>query len=464
MITMSNYFFDQDESPEPGSSGPKTQKTKQGALSMLEKFLQMGKRAILIGIGGFALFIVAMSSFYTVGGSEYAVERTPGGNLVGVIEPGIHFKIPFVSTVHFYDQFQTVSYVDDDKDPNTIGSLKRINFADTYGGYIGGTIRFQISSNPALLVDMHRAYLNEKNLLSAGLKPVAKQLLTYTANQITGENYMQGGQNEYQIRVEDQGNNGLYVTKRVKVAVNRNASEVGLEKENPTTRTQRKSFIYLNQRTKDKDGEFKRQALPTSQYGIKIVQVTIDDFKPEKKLNDFINRKKDQIAIRQKLIEEQENERQSAVTAELKGNRERVEARQAMLKDKDSAVIMAQKKVELEQKEADLQVVRKKKDLDVQIMEKKVQKAKSEAAIFQARAIEATGLAQAKVKKAMYLAVSKQILQLEVDRAVALAKYRALESGKVSITMPQTIMNSGSGSEGGSVQELTNLHILDKLK
>ena len=427
---------------------------------MLEKLLSMGKKALITTAAGFALFVVVMSSFYIVSGTQYAVERTPSGEMQGVVDPGVHFKVPFLSSVHFYDQFQTVSYVDEEKGDADHGTMKKIIFADTYAGYIGGTIRYQLPANPKLLVKMHKAFLNENNLILAGLKPVSKQLLTYTANQITGENYMQGGQNQYQIRIEDQGNTGLYITKRVKVMVKKNDSTVGLKNQNPNKRAQRDSYIYINQIQRDAKGKPMRQALPTTQYGIKIVQVTIDDFQPEKKLMDFVNRKKDRIAIRQKLIEEQENERQSAVTAELKGNRERVEARQQMLKEKDAAVIQADKKVALESKEAELQVVRKKKDLDVQIMEKKIQKAKSEAVLFQAQAIESKGLAEAKVKKAMYSAVRMDILKLETDKAIAQFKYAALP--KVKITLPTTVMTGGGA--GGSLQELTNLHIIDKIK
>jgi len=409
---------------------------------------------------GVVLAVTLWNSFYIVGGTEYAVERTPSGEMQGVVEPGVHFKVPFVSSVHYYDQFQTVSYVDDDEDPETIGSLKRINFADTYGGYVGGTIRYQLSANPDLLVAMHKAYMNEANLLTSGLKPISKQLLTYTANQITGENFMQGGQNDYQIRIEDQGNKGLYITKRVKVLVKKNRSDVGLKDPNPTKRKQRDSYIYRTVIQKDSKGEPLRQVLPTTQYGIKITQVTIDDFKPEQKLKDFVNRKKDQIAKRQTLIEEQENERQSAVTAELKGNRQRVEARQVMLKEKDAAIIQAQKEVELEQKSSDLQVVRKNKELEIATADYKIQLANAKAAVQQAKAIEAKGLAQARVKKAMYVAVRKDILQLETEKAIAKYKYAALPN--IKVTMPTTVM-SGSG-EGGSLQELTNLHIIDKIK
>ena len=425
---------------------------------MLDKILSYSKRTLITGVIGFGIFLVGFNSFYTVGGTEYAVERTPGGDLVGVVDPGIHFKVPFMSTVHFYDQFQTVSYIDDDNGPG-VGSLKRITFADTYMGYIGGTIRYQISANPELLVEMHRAYVNERNLLANGLKPISKQLLTYTANQITGENFMQGGQNEYQIRVEDQGNNGLYVTKRVKVKVKKNASEVGLTNPNPKERAQRDSFIFINQRQKNETGTFLRQELPINKYGIKIVQVTIDDFKPEKKLLDFINRKKDQIANRQGLIEEQENERQSAITAELKGNRERVQARQEMLKEKDAAVIKADKQVSLESKQAELQIVRKQKELDIAKANEGIQKANAIAAKYQAAAIEHKGMAEAKVKKAMYEAVDKDILKLETDKAIAQYKYQALP--QIQVKMPTTVM-MGSGGEG-SLQELTNLHIIDKV-
>jgi len=43
-------------------------------------------------VASVAAFSVLMGSFYIVGGTEYAVERTPGGDMQGIVEPGIHFK------------------------------------------------------------------------------------------------------------------------------------------------------------------------------------------------------------------------------------------------------------------------------------------------------------------------------------------------------------------------------------
>jgi len=136
---------------------------------------------------------------------------------------------------------------------------------------------------------------------------------------------------------------------------------------------------------------------------------------------------------------------------------------QEQLKDKDKAVILADKKVELERKEAEKQVVQKQKDLDIALMEKKIQKAKSESSLYAAKAIEATGLAKAKVKKAMYDAVRKDILVLEVQKVTQVAKYSALKES--SITLPSTvIMNGGqSGGADASLAALTDLAIMGKI-
>lgn len=92
-------------------------------------------------------------------------------------------------------------------------------------------------------------------------------------------------------------------------------------------------------------------------------------------------------------------------------------------------------------------------------MEKKIQKAKSESAIFQARAIKAKGLAEAQVKKAMYLAVKKDILQLEVQKVTELARYEAFKVAKAELPKEVTIM-SGSDGKSANLNTMTNFAIL----
>jgi len=271
---------------------------------------------------------------------------------------------------------------------------------------------------------------------------------------------MQGGQNEYKSRLQDQAQNGLYVTKRMTVKVSKQIANVGLKNDDPTKSSSGDAVIYKNVIQRDKNGKPLRNANPMSVYGVTVSQVTIDGFDPEKQLYTFMSNKKARVQERATLIENQENERQSAITAKLKGDRERVQAKQKMLKEKDSAVIQAQKKVELEQKEADLQIVKKKKELAISTANEGIQKANEKAAKYEAQAILHKGLAEAQVKKAKYNAIDKVIFKAEVERDISKYKYTALP--KVKVEMPKTVIMSGD-SESGSLQDLTNLTVVDKI-
>ena len=82
---------------------------------------------------------------------------------------------------------QKTTYVDDDdKNDVNYGTMKRITFNDTYGGMIGGTLLYRL--DPTKLIEVHKTYGNQDNLVENGLKPISKQLLAYTANQFSGEN------------------------------------------------------------------------------------------------------------------------------------------------------------------------------------------------------------------------------------------------------------------------------------
>jgi len=405
------------------------------------------------------LVVTGYSSFYITSGTEYAVEKTPNGKLIPIVNGGIHFKVPFFSEVTKYPIVLKTTYVDDDdSNPQTHGTMKRITFADTYGGMVGGTLLYRL--DPKHLIGVHTTYHTAENLVESGLKPISKQLLSYTAAQFKGEAFMQGGQNEYQNRVEDQANNGLLVTKRVQVPVMKNISTVGLKNPNPTTREKRQEFVYKTEVQIGKDGKPIRIPLAINAFGIKLSQVTIDDFKPDTKLREFVNRKQTQIANRQDIIEKQENARQGAILAEAKGAQDRVKNRQEMLLEKDAAIITAQKKVELEQKESDLQVVKKKKELEIAKANEGIQRANAIAAKHQATAILYKGKADAEVTRLKYQAIRQPILELETNMKIQVAKYEAMKTAKIE--MPQVVMGGGSGG-GNSLDSLTNFAILGKI-
>lgn len=70
----------------------------------------MKARGLLFSILGFIIFILLLSSFYTVTEGERALllrlgelVKNPKTGEVKVIQPGIHFKMPFVTNVRYFD-------------------------------------------------------------------------------------------------------------------------------------------------------------------------------------------------------------------------------------------------------------------------------------------------------------------------------------------------------------------------
>ena len=128
-----------------------------------------------------------------------------------------------------------------------------------------------------------------------------------------------------------------------------------------------------------------------------------------------------------------------------------------MLKEKDAAVIQADKQVSLESKAAELQVVRKQKELDIAKANLGIQTANAKAAIQQAKAIKATGLAKALVKKAMYAAVDPEILAMEVQRANVAALTAGLKDFKVQMPTYSVVNGEGGNANTNSLDTIMNV-------
>jgi len=411
------------------------------------------KKIASIGISSLVGLVVLSNSVYTIDGGEIAIRQTPSGDLVPIMEPGIKFKVPFASKVYKYNEVTTVTYskTEEGNSRATSDNLPYpISFADTYSGLIKGSFRIDMPKDPGKFIELHKAFKRYDNFVQNGINKFTNELLTYTANQFTGEMFMQGGQNEYKFKVLDQAQKGLYITKREATEVKRQSGDVGLSNYNSGKTSDVKQIIYKNVIQLDENGKPKRSENSMTKYGIVVTQVTLDGFIPEKALQTFIANKKLRVQERAKLIEDQENERQKAINAKLKGDRERIEAKQQMLKDKDAAVIEADKKVALEKKAAELLIVRKKKELEIAKANKGIQEAKYEAKKFEAKSILEVGLAEAKVTEAKYKAIDKSIFKDEVRKAIVLNFSDNLKN--FNIKMPQYLVSSSS--DGGKNNSL----------
>jgi hypothetical protein len=151
----------------------------------------------------------------------------------------------------------------------------------------------------------------------------------------------------------------------------------------------------------------------------------------------------------------------------LKGDRERVEAKQMMLKERDAAVIQADKEVQLAKKQAERETVERQKLADLAIIDKKkelqvatdnegIQKANEKAAKFEAQALLHKGLAEAKVINAKYSALmkNKDIVMAEIQRDQTVVLSENLKDFKVELPTYY------SSSADGSSQDMNSLKII----
>jgi len=410
----------------------------------LNKSLKLSVIAAGVILGASALW----SSLYYVEGGEFVREQSPTGASEWAISQGIHVKVPFFSRIDRFNQFITIDMSEgDDAESATVDrGAQNIKFSDTYTGMISTSWRFALPVDPIKLEKIYQSTKSQESLSQNTLLRYAQNLLVYTGNQFLGEDFMQGGQNEFLSRLYYQTQHGLYQTKRVKKLIETEASFVSKEdQEKGKGNKTAENFVWTVELQKDSNGNpiTAQDDNIISEFGVNLEMISIVNFNPDEDLQKFMGEKKRRIRDRSGLIEDQRNEREKAITAQLKGERERIEARADKMKIKDAAVIAEEQKVEVSKKQSELATVEKLKELEVAKANRGIQEANFESTKFEAQAIKEKGLAEAQVSKAKYEALNNPVYLRELERDQAVSLYQALPNIKVE--MPQIVQSSGDG-------------------
>ena len=241
------------------------------------------------------------------------------------------------------------------------------------------------------------------------------------ATQYTGEEFFQGGLNQYKTQLADQLQNGVYTTERKQVEVEQTElAPVGMEQGVGESRglVRAKQLVWKTVPLLDEHGALKRSENPLAQYGIDVTQVLIGDPRPEDQLERLLMDKKRLVAERIKTVQEQETSKAQAKTEQLKKEIQRTKEVQDAQRTKELAVIGNQKEVEVAKQIAERELIemnklkniaqiQKEKELNISQAELGIQKANAEAATYAAKAIAAKGKAEAEVLAAMYRAKAR---------------------------------------------------------
>lgn len=412
-----------------------------------------------VGVAALTLF----SAYYYVDGGEYAREQSPDGSYEWVLTQGVQWKTPFFGQVEYFNQFSTIDLTSVENEEATIdANSQRIGFSDTYTGDIQVTARYELEGVPQKLERMYQANKRNDALVRNTMLPNLRNLLNQTAQQFRGEDFMQGGQNEFQNRLYYQADNGLYVTKRVKKLIETEKGFSALNEQGKDKDPNKgAAYIYSVEIQLDKDGKPLTQESQLAKFGVKLDLIEINKFDPSPDLKSFMDDKKSRIKARAKIVEDQQNEREQAITAKLKGERELIEARNQRLIEKDRAVIAEQQKVEVEKQQAELAKVRKLKELEIAKANKGIQEANYQSAKYEALAIKEKGLAEAAVQKAMYAAKDKELYKKEMELKNNQALYRVLPSVKIDMPM---IMNTSGSETDNNIGTMSTLKVIEQLQ
>ena len=422
----------------------------------------------IVGAVALGLYVFANSWFQTHAGYTYVYQNNLTGALSVYTEPGVHPRVPSFSRLTEYTQVLAVSSGSGESDSVTRAHPAiNVRFADTYLGQVPTTFRFKLSSNPEKLLHMHREFRNATNLIDAMLVKNSRNVVIITGTQYTGEEFFQGGLNQFKSQLEDQLRHGVYRTERKQVEVEQtDLAPVGLNQDDSNKLQRTRQLVWKTVPITNEQGELQRQDNPLDQYGIEVTQVTVGDPVPEAQLERLLTDKKALVAERIRTIQEQETAKAQAKTEQLKKEIERTRAVQDAQRRKELAVIAQRQEVEVARQIAekelveynklkDIAEVEKQKELAIAKANQEIQEANAIAARHEAQAILEKGTAEAKVLAAKYAALgaNEEVYLAELNRDIAQVMYSNLANFKVE--MPQ---NYVSGSSGGGMQ--SNLDVI----
>ncbi len=427
------------------------------------------------GVAAAVLAVIALNSVVTVNSGETVrIQNQITGNHTWYQDEGIKFKVPFFSKVVTYNSVSTVAVTDDEALIDTASTYRLplvVGFADNYTGRIEASWRLKLPTDDKSLEAMHQDVKTQANLEGNTYLTFAKDMLNLTSDQFLAQDFMQGGKGAFKQRLVDQAEHGMLVTKREKVMIDGQVADQSLKGERSQAASA-KQYAYKVVTQLKKDGTPMRRPHSLAKYGITVTQVDMGEFVPSKDLTSYVSTIKHRERERAALIADQRTERQKAVTEQLKGDRERITAKNKALMAKDQEVIQGQKRVELaeiqatqekveRQKVADLAKIDKQREKDIATANLGIQKANAAAARYEAQALKEKGFAEASVAKAKLAAkqANKDIYLAEINRDVQIAKAKYMTQTKLD--MPNTVIVNGSSQGGDTTKDLLNMKLVN---
>lgn len=434
----------------------------QGTMGTVKKVVGYG--AIVI-----ASLVLISNSYFQVEDGKFAIyQNTLFGTKSVVHGPSASFRMPLFSLDTHYKYSTTIDFDDSivagKQSASSTNASIGVRFADTYTGSIPIAARLDLPrSNDEMLLAIHSSFRSYDNLVDKLYEKTLKDVVVNAAIQYTGEEFFQGALNEFKTSLNDQANNGIIETKRIKVPSETMASvvsSVGGDKKEMVVNT---TMVWKTIPQTDASGKLIRAKNPFTQYGIVVSQINIGSPTPEPKLENLLGKKKELIAKKIEIIQRQSNTKAEAETAVLEGETARAINQQKQLLNAQKEIVAKEKEVKLANlnaqtekiianKIAALSKIEKQKELDIAKSNEGIEKANFASAKYQAQAEKELGLAKVAILEARYKALNanKEIVMAEIQRDMVKSMTENMKDFKV--VMPTYNVNGSGGGNMNSLQ------------
>ena len=444
----------------------------QGMGSTIKKVVGYGSIAV-------ATLILVSNSYFQVEDGKFAIyQNTLFGTKAVVHGPSASFRMPGFSMDTHYKYSTTIDFDDaivagKQKASSSNPSIG-VRFADTYTGFIPMAARLDLPrTNDEMLLSIHSSFRSYDNLVDKLYEKTLKDVVVNAAIQYTGEEFFQGALNEFKTSLNDQANNGIIETKRIKVpseSISSVVSSVGGGKKEMVKNT---VMVWKTIPQTDAKGKLIRAKNPFTQYGIVVSQINIGSPTPEPKLETLLGKKKDLVAKKIEITQRQENAKAEAETAVLEGETNRAKEKQVQLLAAEKQIVAKEKEVKLAGLDAEkekivanklaaLSKIKKQQELDISTSNKDIESANFASAKFRAQAEKEMGFATAAVTKAKYNAINPKLYALEMQVKITANLGKALNG--ITVNMPTNMVTSGGkGGAKTSTDVVMDLIQIDKL-
>lgn len=365
-------------------------------------------------IGVLFIFLGVANPFSINDAGQRTVVQPIKGELWTQFGPGLYFSGFFSKKTVWPNNFTIQVSREGNKSPDAdlwvISNSKDGTFSEGDNAELEHTVKWDLPSSEAMMLDLHITYNRFENLMSTTLLSYQKKIASFSTQRMSSEAHYSGGKSQLDQYFQDQLRNG-------QVLLQTNTKTRTLEDGSQET--------YIDVKPKlDENGKMVRVESDIQTFGILSTYTSIDNVhyveEIDVKLRQKIKYAADKANSKQELIAAQQEEQ----TAIVKGRKLIAERTATEEADEIESVIRA----------------RKAKLVAAEKLEEDKYKAASTLALKKA---EAEG------DKLKVLAGLSPLEQAKIDKETAIGVAQAL-AGPNGIVFPKIVVSGGDSKDGGN--------------